>query len=101
MFKVAIILLMALLSISASGLNDPTRPSSFRRQVATDGKLNLESILVGKERKVAVINGTVVSVGDSIGMAKVILIDRNKVRMLSEGRIVELVLRSISIRQEK
>ena len=98
-----LLLLVSVQLVSAQvvlALKDPTQPSSYRA-VSKKQSLRLESILFSDARKVAVINGTVVAEGDSIGNAKIIRIDRDSVRVSSGGNSVELVLHRAAIRQEK
>ncbi|MEE8057819.1 MAG: hypothetical protein V3T17_08295 [Pseudomonadales bacterium] len=85
---------------TAAALADPTQPSSYRA-ASKKQSLRLESILFSAARKVAVINGIVVAEGDSIGNAKIIKIDKESVQVRSAGKIVKLVLRHTTIRQEK
>ena len=83
-----------------SALTDPTRPSSYRA-ASKSQSLRLESILFSDNRRVAVINGAVVSEGDTVGRIKILQIDKNSVRVNNSGNIVELVLHRAAIRREK
>lgn len=61
MFKTVCLLLMLTCAFAvANELRDPTRPLRFVQTVNSDGqeiKLELNSILVGPNRKIAIING--------------------------------------------
>lgn len=61
----------------------------------------LSSILIGKARKVAIINGRMLVIGDKIENAKVIKITKDRVKLLRNGKTINLKLESdlISIRK--
>jgi len=99
-FKSVVIILLVFFGAQCWGLQDPTRPASFSSSASVDATLTLESVLLGPERKVAVINGKVVAEGDSVSGAQVIAIGKNSVRLRHRGETVELVLRVTAIRQE-
>jgi MSHA biogenesis protein MshK len=67
----------------AAGLSDPTRPPEGGAEVvepAPDtGSGRLQSILVSESRRLAVIDGQRVGVGDRIGTARVLRIERDSV----------------------
>ena len=95
---------VVLISAHAEAQRDPTRPSGHAGvsdAAAANKGLSLESILVSGERKVAVINGAVVQQGDTVGMARVISIGRERVRVVQDGRSLDLSLSHTSIRKEK
>lgn len=81
---------------AAQAFPDPTRPPpafiepGATGEVAADGAEapELHSILVSKHRRQAVIGGKVVTVGDSIGQAKVVRISEDSV-LLRTGRQTE------------
>ncbi len=105
MFKLKpfLIVLSAVVCVGAQqsvALTDPTQPSNYRA-VSKQQTLRLESILFSEARKVAVINGSVVAEGDSIGATTIIHIDKNSVKVRSNGKTAELVLQRAVIRQEK
>ncbi|WP_085757709.1 hypothetical protein [Oceanicoccus sagamiensis] len=89
------------LSTVAWSLEDPTRPSSYRSVGKKQEGLRLESILFSETRKVAVINGNVLSEGDAMGGTKVIRISKNSVMVSDNGKSVTLELSRTDIRQEK
>lgn len=79
----------------ASALQDPTRPPGFDDRPAkaipkTD--LALQSILVGAERRVAVINGEPRAEGQAFDGVKVRRIHRDRVEVMERGRVRTLYL---------
>jgi hypothetical protein len=83
-----------------AGAADPTRPSYYKTKNSKK-TFQLESILYSGSRKVAVINGSVVAEGDTVDGWQVLNINKNKVRIKSNGKVMSLVLRTPTIRQEK
>lgn len=91
-------LIAATLCSSAYALKDPTRPWGYSGEgsgmLYGDGfeGLVLNSVLVSKQRQVAVINGTPLKIGDSIGDYKVVAIAPDRVRIKgTEGPITLLL----------
>ncbi len=84
--------------LPAAALQDPTRPTpgalflspSAPRPAADTWVLN--STLVANDRRVAVINGTHVSEGESIGGARVLRIGKSDVLIQAPGRQLTLQL---------
>lgn len=82
---------------------DPTQPATFnviidKKQAGTPtAGYQLQSILISKDRSLALINDKFVSVGDVIGSAKVIGIDRNSVILSESGRKLTIYLFDRSI----
>ncbi|MBW0149330.1 hypothetical protein KXD86_17610 [Marinobacter sp. CAU 1620] len=79
----------------AAALQDPTRPPGFDESPAqavpmTD--LALQSILVGTERRLAVINGEPRAEGQAFDGVRVRQIYRDRVEVLDRGRIRTLYL---------
>ena len=58
----------------------------------TTASWSLQSILLGRDRRVAVINGTRVREGDRIGSAQVVRIDDSRVLIKTGGRTLTLYL---------
>ncbi|MGK0440988.1 MAG: MSHA biogenesis protein MshK [Pseudohongiellaceae bacterium] len=83
------------------GLADPTRPPIFGEQAAKSTPFRLNSLLISDERKVAIVNGQSVSIGEMVNGARVVYIDNNKVKLNKNGEVIELVPKRVSIRQEK
>ena len=82
-----------------ANLPDPTRPSNPWAAVkATVAKtkrsanLSLESTIVSRDRRLAIINGKTLGIGDLIDGARITNITPYKVVLHKSGRIVSLVL---------
>jgi MSHA biogenesis protein MshK len=81
-------------------LRDPTRPEGFvdkSTEVRTDS-LELNAIFISSQRKVAVINGQVVKVGDEVSGVKVISIDENSVELEGADNRMTLYLVSTPVK---
>lgn len=78
-------------------LKDPTKPSSYRENVeASKQSYRLESVLLGRDRKWAIINGDTFSEGDSHKLGKVIAINNDHVVLQGSKRhILKLVTLSV------
>ena len=91
-----------LLALAAPGAHaepfDPTRPPADQVALAAeagpgpDTVWRLDSVLSSPERRVAVINGVRTRVGDRIGGATVLQIDKSSVRLREAGGEFELAL---------
>ncbi|WP_133129855.1 hypothetical protein [Legionella yabuuchiae] len=105
LFKFCLILLFPLLSGGISAAQDqwrdPTRPSLYRALEPKGAKknqtYNLQSIIIGKSRRMALINDKFVTVGDRVGDAKVVAIERNSVVLSESGRRLTIYLFDRSI----
>lgn len=96
--------LLLLLTALAGGsevaaLNDPTQPPSRSSSTKSTGKmtapavrLELTSILVAPERRVAVINGQPLQIGERIGDYRVLDIQFDKVLVKNANRVIHLTL---------
>ncbi len=75
---------------------DPTRPpvslgtSAVSEAAASAAALELQSVLISPTRKVAIINGQSVTVGEKVGESEVIMIGENEV-VLRNGRDVQVL----------
>lgn len=89
MFKTACLFMMLVCaSTFADDLRDPTRPLRFVQAVNSDGqeiKLELNSILVGPNRKIAIINGQSLVQGQKLKGTnyQLISIQKNSVTLTS------------------
>jgi MSHA biogenesis protein MshK len=72
------------------GLPDPTRPSGWRVEHAP--RAGVQSILISPQRKVAVVHGQTVTVGDRVGDAVVVDIRPYEVILRRAGRETSLRL---------
>lgn len=92
---------------------DPTRPPgpeeirAWRDEASGQARAawRLESVLISERRRVAVINGHTVGVGDTVDQARVTAISPGGVRLEADGESVELTLerqaRSDNNRQDR
>lgn len=87
------------LLIAATGrepLGDPTRPAvaprSPSRTMRVDHGLTLDSVMVSDERRVAVINGRRVRIGDAAFGGRVVGIDLSGVRLRRRGKEIWVTL---------
>lgn len=82
----AYILLVFLSSpVMAAALVDPTKPSGYvgalQNTADASSELNLKSVLIGPDRKIALINDRIVRVNDEIAGLKVVDILPNGVKL--------------------
>ena len=70
-------------------------------QKATGKSLRLSTVLIGKGRKVAIINDRMLVVGDKIDDAKVVKILKDRVELIRKGKRIILILDNslISVRK--
>ena len=92
-------LLGAILNVDAENLPDPTRPLEYTGPVRQQEALQLNSILISGERKVAVINGVQLSENQWLGDKRVIRIQSNQVTLVHQGQTIILSLYGKGIRQ--
>lgn len=95
-----LLMLTALAGVAdVAALNDPTRPPTRSLSTKLPGgaavpvaRLELTSILVAPERRVAIINGRAVQVGESIGDYRVVDIQFEAVTVKNNSRLIPLTL---------
>lgn len=80
---------------AAQALADPTRPPAALGSSAADSDKPeeppaLQSVLISPQRRVAIINGRSVQVGDKVGQARVARILENEV-VLRDGKEVQVL----------
>lgn len=90
MFRLILSCSLVLLAQFAQAVNDPTRPASYRGGVAVASEYALQSVLVSGARSIAFINGQALSVGDQVGGARVVTINKESVVLDVQGRTMEL-----------
>jgi len=81
--------LMMTSGASAWALQDPTRPPDARapdKQTAPVRNLELGSILLGSERRIAIIEGVAMQEGESHNGIQVQRIYRDRVEIMDQGR---------------
>jgi len=102
--EIKIVFASMLFACSMMAHSDPTRPSDFAVQQVNEQAnktvYHLESVLVSKNRRVAVFNGRAVVEGDHVDGAKVVLISKGMVRLNRAGRFIKLTLEQFSIRRK-
>jgi len=83
-------------------LSDPTRPGAYVAQDAASKPseiLRLESVLIARDRRVAVINGKTCRVGDNINGARLVAINADGAELVRDGNRVVLPLLKIQVRR--
>lgn len=88
-FMVFCFFFLSLVNISNAAIHDPTKPiiSPLAQESSIDeDDFNLQSILIGPMRRLAMINGQIVGTGSSIQGARVLAIDKNHVVLFYAGR---------------
>ncbi len=93
----AMIFLVA--SSGVNALNDPTRPFTYHSTGKTQA-LKLESTLISSNRKIAVVNGSVVAEGERVKDFTIIEIRKDSVKGQLNGKIVTLKLDHTEIRRK-
>ena len=92
-------LLMTCPTSYAVEVHDPTKPTAYRESVQSNkDTYRLESILLGVNRKLAIINGESFSEGDTHKLGKVISINRNNVVLQGSKRHI-LTLTTLSLKK--
>ncbi len=113
LFGISMSLIFTVSTSIAVEINDPMKPPEFALQKFRLAKLKksnqlmkaktkttkavakpllLTSILIGQKRKVAIINDKTMLVGDRIGKAKLVKVNRDSVQLLKNGKRIELRL---------
>ena len=100
-FVVGILLVVvANLCLGADLMRDPTRPYSARElTAATAPRFVVNAIIISPERRVAIVNGRRVNVGDSVGNATVIAIEKEKMILELNGKRISAGLHDGASRQ--
>ncbi len=83
------LLLFALTSVvSAEELRDPTRPHTYKAGRTVEGvpSFSVNAIFVSDDRRLAIINGQRVRVGDSVSGATVVSIQKEQVTLSVSGK---------------
>lgn len=84
-------------AMSNAQLEDPMRPPAYQQLPASvtassENLWALSSILISPDRRVAVINGQTVHVGDRLGESVVTRIEPSSVKLKSKGREITVSL---------
>lgn len=104
MWRQVIILILFIINTSNAyaELRDPTRPPDFISKKLGKGVATwaLTSILISKDRRIAVVNGQVVHEGDEIASETVISIQPNTVQLTGPGGKITLFLLDKTVKRE-
>ena len=94
-FSLGMLLVILLLPLEAFALKDPTRPSGFRAPVvkpSTERSFSLVSIIIGADRRIAVIDGQARREGQQFDGVRLKRIYPDRVELMSQGQIRVLKL---------
>lgn len=89
------VLLLGAPARAGDPLPDPTRPElapASAEPAAAAARFELRAVLIGEGRRVAVINGRALAVGDSVDGAEVLAIEAGRVRIRTPDGERELAL---------
>lgn len=89
-------------AMAQAGLGDPTRPSyalPVSEGVVASAELRVSAVFISGDRRIAVINGQRLRVGESVGGATISEIASNKVSFVRGDRTFSVPLLSAQSRQ--
>ncbi len=98
MVSAGIVAFFACCSLDANTLSDPTKPANIQGMKLTTNtaksasKWTLHSTLVANDRRIAIINNTLVSEGEFVDSAEVLTINRLHVVVRASGKRITLPL---------
>ena len=100
----AALMLLGFSPLCGAELSDPTRPERWQAPAASGAapagpKLTLSSVLIGSDRRLAVIDDELVGVGDSVSGYRVIEIQAHSVLVASSGGTARLQLDPNNVRK--
>ncbi|WP_372871527.1 MSHA biogenesis protein MshK [Shewanella sp.] len=75
--------------LAGQGLKDPTQPGNYSAPAAARGGSQLKSIITSPNGNYAVVGDKLLSIGDSIGSARIVAIGNDSIR-LSDGKTLKL-----------
>ena len=82
-------------AFAADIASDPMRPDTLRAVSATaPARLRVNAIIVSDERRIAIVNGRRVGIGDSIGTATVVAISKAEILVDVDGSQLTLRVNS-------
>lgn len=93
-----LLLLVTAAAVNAdASLPDPTRPvtkahSSASATAVADEVLTLQSVLIAGDRRLAIINGQRLQVGNTIGRSRVVRIEAGQVQVRRDGQLQTLTV---------
>ena len=85
-----VVFVLMLLPVQAQALQDPTRPNGFRAPAAEPTKqrsFDLASIIIGADRKIAVIDGQARREGQTFEGVRLRRIYPDRVELVDQGRV--------------
>ena len=84
----ALLLVLSASIVSAEELRDPTRPHTYKVERSVEGvpSFAVNAIFVSSDRKLAIVNGERVRIGDSVGGATVVDIRKEQVTLSVSGK---------------
>jgi len=91
---------LAITCFAEEKLRDPTRPyTAVERKAVAAPRYVVNAIIVSPERRVAIVNGQRVGVGESVDNATVISIERQQLVLETNGRRITASLNDGALRQ--
>lgn len=97
--------LACLAPVAASGaadvIADPTRPSGMPQAADAAGGWRLTATHVAAGQRSAIVNGSRVREGETIGGARVLLIRHGQVQLLAQGRVTTLHLLPTDVKKTR
>ncbi|MBU1190973.1 MAG: hypothetical protein KKA36_09440 [Gammaproteobacteria bacterium] len=103
-YAVLVALFLISVTVNASGLSDPTRPSGSISASAESGAVGvwrLNATRITPTQRSAVINGIKVAEGGDIGGARVLRISHAQVQLQSQGEILNLQLQPTQVKKSR
>lgn len=85
-----VVFVLVLLPMQAQSLQDPTRPNGFRAPAAAPAQqrsFDLASIIIGADRKIAVIDGQARREGQTFEGVRLRRIYPDRVELVDQGRV--------------
>lgn len=102
-YKYVIVLLLSicLLNRAYGELRDPTRPADYSQKAGgVTEALHLDAVLISADRKIAVINGQNLGMGEQVGGNYIVDIQPNAVQLEGPSGRMELLLFGKPVKQE-
>lgn len=87
---------------SVAALRDPTRPEGYVENSINLNvhSLELNEVIISSDRRIAVISGHIVKVGDDLAGMRVIAIDANSVQIQAPDSVITLFLLSTPVKSK-
>ncbi|HZF17101.1 MAG TPA: hypothetical protein VE046_14275 [Steroidobacteraceae bacterium] len=93
-------LLLVASTVAADPLSDPTRPYSVRRTAGARAisEYSVSAVFTSAARRVAIVNGKVVTAGDRLGDVQIVEILADGVRYERHGRLYTIRIASLAMK---